>query len=37
MGIDDDEVIPLLNSKKLVVWDRESLFVLLISLGNGSF
>src|SRR5947209_16261955 len=37
MGVDDDEVIPLLDSKKVVIWDRESLFVLLVCLGYGSF
>src|SRR2546425_6248004 len=37
MGVDDDEVVPLLDSKQVIIWDREALFVLLVCLGYGSF
>jgi len=37
MGVDDDEVIPLLDSKKVVVRNREALFILFVRLRYGSF
>src|SRR5712692_7411627 len=37
VGVDDDEIIPLLNSKEVVVRDRESLFELLVCLRYCSF
>src|SRR5712691_9464292 len=37
VGVDDNEVIPLLDCEQAIIWDRKALFVLLVCLRYGTF